>query len=304
MTIGDGTNTWKSVTVTGSSQTGKNEFTDGTALSGTGKLRITSNSGSTTGTGVRISKIEIYVIRSEVAYSGYCTTAPYLSSIAVSGTPTKTTYNAGEALETAGLVVSGTYSDGNTATITEGISWTRTPTILAAGATSCKVVAHVGELNSPEFTVTGISVSQPTGPTDNSSTYTSNVTLSGSNKVTINGVQYSCATVGSSKNSGSTTFTVPRGTKYLTLHVVGWKGENGKTHSILTSVGSITPGSLITTADDSLSGNAPYALSGTDYSGSNYYFVFELSNVDSEATITISNNGGSQRAIYFGVNAE
>ena len=62
LTIGDGTNTWKSVTVSGSSQTGVNTYTDGTTLSGTGKLRITSNSGSISnnGTGVRISKVEIY----------------------------------------------------------------------------------------------------------------------------------------------------------------------------------------------------------------------------------------------------
>ena len=60
LTISDGTNTWKSVTVSGSSQTGVNTYIDGTPLSGIGKLRITSNSGSATGTGVRISKVEIY----------------------------------------------------------------------------------------------------------------------------------------------------------------------------------------------------------------------------------------------------
>ncbi|MBO5630464.1 MAG: Ig-like domain-containing protein [Aeriscardovia sp.] len=61
LTIGDGENIWKVVTVSGSSQTGKNTYTDGAALSGNGKLRVTSNSGTTSSTGVRISKIEIYV---------------------------------------------------------------------------------------------------------------------------------------------------------------------------------------------------------------------------------------------------
>ena len=60
LTISDGTNTWKSVTVSGSSQTGVNTYTNGTPLSGTGKLRITSNSGSSSNNGVRISKVEIY----------------------------------------------------------------------------------------------------------------------------------------------------------------------------------------------------------------------------------------------------
>lgn len=73
LTIGDGTNTWKSVTVSGSSQTGKNTYTDGTALSGTGKLRITSNSGTASSTGVRISKVEIYTAGSTTTYSDYIT---------------------------------------------------------------------------------------------------------------------------------------------------------------------------------------------------------------------------------------
>lgn len=60
LTIGDGTNTWKEVTVSGSDQTGVNTYTDGTSLSGIGKLRITSNSGTASSNGVRISKVEIY----------------------------------------------------------------------------------------------------------------------------------------------------------------------------------------------------------------------------------------------------
>lgn len=61
LTIGDGSNTWKDVMVSGKSQTGINTYTDGIALTGTNSLRITSNSGSAPGTGVRISKVEIFV---------------------------------------------------------------------------------------------------------------------------------------------------------------------------------------------------------------------------------------------------
>lgn len=73
LNIGDGTNTWKDVTVSGSSQTGVNTYTGGTALSGTGKLRITSKSGTASGTGVRISKVVIYT-QSGYTYSDYVTT--------------------------------------------------------------------------------------------------------------------------------------------------------------------------------------------------------------------------------------
>lgn len=74
LTIGDGTNTWKEVTVSGSEQTGKNEYTGGTALTGTNKLRITSNSGNASGSGVRISKVEIFTNEPQIVYSDYCTT--------------------------------------------------------------------------------------------------------------------------------------------------------------------------------------------------------------------------------------
>ena len=76
LTIGDGTNVWKNVTVSGSSQTGINTYTEGTALTGNGKLRVTSNSGSDSGngSGVRISKVEIFVMQPAMDYSEYCTT--------------------------------------------------------------------------------------------------------------------------------------------------------------------------------------------------------------------------------------
>ncbi len=72
LTIGDGTNTWKEVTVSGSSQTGTNTYTGGTALSGTGKLRITSTCGGTSN-GVRVSGFKIYKSAPVYGYSNYTT---------------------------------------------------------------------------------------------------------------------------------------------------------------------------------------------------------------------------------------
>ncbi len=59
----DGT-VWKDTTVLGSSQTGENTITDGASLTGTAKLRVYSTCGSNSGsgTGVRISKVEIYTM--------------------------------------------------------------------------------------------------------------------------------------------------------------------------------------------------------------------------------------------------
>lgn len=84
-----------------------------------------------------------------------------LNSIAIAGTPTKLSYNAGEALDPAGLVVTGTYSDGNTAEITKGITWTMDPENLSVGITSCTVTAHVDGKDSDPYTVNGLSVTAP-----------------------------------------------------------------------------------------------------------------------------------------------
>ena len=78
LTIGDGSNVWKEVTVSGNSETGTNTYTGGTALSGTKALRITCNSGSASGSGVRISKVEIYTKKKTTAYAHYCTTVSAL----------------------------------------------------------------------------------------------------------------------------------------------------------------------------------------------------------------------------------
>ena len=73
LTIGDGTNTWKNVTVSGTSETKAHTYTDGTALTGTHALRVTSTCGSSsgTGTGVRISKVEIFT--ASIVFSAYTT---------------------------------------------------------------------------------------------------------------------------------------------------------------------------------------------------------------------------------------
>ena len=74
LTIGDGVNIWREVTVTGSSEDGVNTYENGTPLSGNGKLRVISNVGDGSNNGVRISKIEIYTNQPVVTYYGYCTT--------------------------------------------------------------------------------------------------------------------------------------------------------------------------------------------------------------------------------------
>lgn len=141
--------------------------------------------------------------------------------------------------------------------------------------------------------------------TDYSTVYTSNLKFNAEKKVKIGVNEYDAVQLGASKKSGQITFNVPAGTKKLCLHVVGWNGEGGKTHTIATSVGKISSSSITTTADTGATGNnSTFTLSKTDYSGKEYYFEFTLTNVTTESEITIKNSAGKSRGVYFGINAE
>lgn len=90
----------------------------------------------------------------------YAASTKALKSLAISGEPTKKTYNDGEAFDPTGLVVTGTYDDASTATITNGITWTKNPATLAAGTTSCSVTATINGVTSPAYNVTGLTVTK------------------------------------------------------------------------------------------------------------------------------------------------
>lgn len=88
------------------------------------------------------------------------TPAKVLTSLAISGQPTKKIYDLGEALNPAGLVVTGTYDDKSTATITDGITWAMNPATLSLNDVSCSVTATVDGVTSPAYNVTGLVVNK------------------------------------------------------------------------------------------------------------------------------------------------
>ena len=73
VTIGDGTNVWKEVEMTGTGNTKEHSFTEGNSLSGTKPLRVISTCGDGKNNGIRMSKIEIYLSFPTISYSDYCT---------------------------------------------------------------------------------------------------------------------------------------------------------------------------------------------------------------------------------------
>lgn len=101
-----------------------------------------------------------YNSASQKAVSIYkkATSSKTLTSLAISGNATKKAYNDGDAFDPTGLVVTGTYDDASTATITDGITWATTPATLTVGITSCSVTATVNGVTSPAYEVAGLTV--------------------------------------------------------------------------------------------------------------------------------------------------
>ena len=96
----------------------------------------------------------------DVVLTGIIASTKTLTSLAISGEPTKKIYDLGEALNPVGLVVTGTYDDKSTATITDGITWAMNPATLSLNDVSCSVTATVDGVTSPAYDVTGLTVNK------------------------------------------------------------------------------------------------------------------------------------------------
>ena len=93
------------------------------------------------------------------AWTDFTYTAPAtVSSIEVSGTPTKTTYVDGEKFNPAGLVVTAVYTDATTEDVTDFADWTVNPETLVLGTTSVSVTATYNTISSTAYEVTGLTV--------------------------------------------------------------------------------------------------------------------------------------------------
>ena len=96
----------------------------------------------------------------DVVLTGIIAQTKTLLSLAISGEPTKKIYDLGEEFDPTGLVVTGTYDDKSTATITDGITWAMNPKTLSLSDVACSVTATVGGVTSPAYNVTGLTVNK------------------------------------------------------------------------------------------------------------------------------------------------
>lgn len=242
------------------------------------------------------TKVKNYGMKKLEVYNATSTPSKTLESIAVSGTPTKTTYKEGEPFDPAGLVVTGTYDDESQETITSGITWYVTPNgALTAGTTSVSVTAKVGDITSSAYQVTGLTVTEYVQTYAN--TYTSNVTLTADGgtsastaKVKWEEHEYDAIKAGTGKAAGACVVTIPANTKTLHFHVAGWNGEsvtldvNGTEYTL--------------NSDAGVNSNTPFTLQNDPET--NDYFTLDPQGA---TTITFTATSGN-RFVLFGVNAE
>lgn len=272
------------------------ELTNASSASNTAYVYSTFTTGFTGATGfmMKVTTFGKNVLINGASYEIVYTEAgaPELQSIAVSGTPSKTTYEAGEEFAPAGLVVTGTYDDASTAEITSGITWTVTPSPLTAGTTSVSVIATVSGITSPAYTVNGLTVTEHVQTYAN--TYTSNVTLSteggtsaSTAKVIWKNVEYDAIKCGTGSVAGKCIVTIPANTQTLHFHAAGWNGETVKLN-----------GTFDLVADGGVSGNSPFTLQN-DPETSDYFTL----NPQGATSITFTATTG-KRFVLFGVNAE
>lgn len=226
-----------------------------------------------------------------------------LESIAISGNPTKTTYEAGESFDPTGLTVTGTYDDATTDEITSGITWNVTPSgALTAGTTSVSVTATVGDITSDAYQVNGLTVNEFVQTYAN--TYTSDASLSTvitGSKVKWEGCKktdgYDALKIA---KAGTANITVPAGTKTVHLHMVAWNGESA---DVTVKLGSTPLSSIKPTADAGVSGTSTtYTIATEPKTENSYYFAIDV-NADEATTLSLK-TGSDKRAILFGVNFE
>ena len=101
--------------------------------------------------------------------------------------------------------------------------------------------------------------------------------------------------VGTSKAGGDMTITVPAGATSLQLYAAAWKGVSDLSINI-TPAENVNPSSIALTADDGITSNSPFTLSGSEES---FKFSIELSNITSETTLKLTSSA-TKRFVVWG----
>lgn len=110
---------------------------------------------------------------------------------------------------------------------------------------------------------------------------------------------YSGIKVGTSSKGGDMSIEVPSGATKLVLYAAAWKGVTGLSLSITKTDGAtsatILPSSIALTADDGISNNSPFTLSGTE---SNFRFELTLANITANTTYKFTGSAAKRFVVW------
>lgn len=131
-----------------------------------------------------------------------------LSSVAISGSATKTSYEEGETFDFSGLTLTATYDNGSTMDITSSATWTASPKTLTWGTTEVTVTATYNEKSATTTIPVNVTKALPTVTLDLS---TDNTTTATTEKIewvrdvfTINSIQSKGTTAANNYYGGDT----------------------------------------------------------------------------------------------------
>ena len=171
------------------------------------------------------------------------------------------------------------------------------------------IVCHKSSFTKDEYTLHQaskafyVSHETPADPEAPLGTYASNVKYTlGANAyddgvATVNGTE-NVATIklGSSKNIGTATVTLPKGTTSVSFYAVAW---NGKTATLQFSIGGTVIGTQAVVGNAGATGSAPYTLTVADTD--KYSLTMAALEADTEVTVTTVE---AVRVILFGIQAK
>lgn len=134
--------------------------------------------------------------------------AKVLSSVAISGSATKTSYEEGETFDFSGLTLTATYDNGSTMDITSSATWTASPETLTFGTTEVTVTATYNEKTATATIPVNVTKAFPTVTLDLSTDKTTTATTEKIEWVrdgfTINSVRGEGATAANNYYGGDT----------------------------------------------------------------------------------------------------
>jgi predicted nucleic acid-binding Zn-ribbon protein len=117
---------------------------------------------------------------------------------------------------------------------------------------------------------------------------------------TVNGVEnVQTLKLGTSKNVGTATIVLPKGTKSVSFYGVSWKGNET---SVQVSLGETVLYTQTLAANDGACNNPPYTITVKD---SDHYTMTLPQTLTEDMTVTVTTTpGGKTRIILFGIKAE